>query len=503
MPLCIVASSPNLSLASSQISSMPTTSLQPPRARSAVLLDELSDLLCSVNAPVVLLRELVAGCDPNVDDIDLLLTPECRERLILSAMDAATAGRFSFRITQRDDAKMRLTLHAPSGSKRLHVDLWSEFTQSPRRYGQRYAVSAQAILATSTLSDSSLRGAKRCDPELDCCLLLLHLAARRKPVRYPATQARLIQCAERLEARCVESACADNEVAGRLAVVCRRVMDRGLVDTDVVQFAAACVVDRVGEPHVCRRSFVARLRSLWLRWSNSVAVVGSDGSGKSSLISAACKLAPDRWRPHVAKKLYRRSWFYQAAGSVVRRVLRISRNELDDQFAPLLTLRAALSLWLRQAVNGLAGGMRKRTGRRKRRVLLDRSVASCLITNRTSDNPRRVCSWLERLLPPVTTVLLTLPHSLLFTRKQEQRHSHGHARYERLLLLQSLSQRPTDLIVLAPESTCEDSAALFHSLLGTDPRTLARPVACSAAAAVEHLHVGQSFPVSVFVQSVG
>jgi hypothetical protein len=72
--------------------------------------------------------------------------------------------------------------------------------------------------------------------------------------------------------------------------------------------------------------------------------------------------------------------------------------------------------------------------------------------------------WIEPLIPPVTSVLLALPHSELIDRKDEMS-APGHETYQRLLFEQALRQQPTDIILLASLESVEATAAVTAELL--------------------------------------
>ena len=101
--------------------------------------------------------------------------------------------------------------------------------------------------------------------------------------------------------------------------------------------------------------------------------------------------------------------------------------------------------------------------RRRDALLLDRSIASFLILGRKSDDPQfhGAAPLLERAIPPVTTVLLTVPFTQLAERRQEMSRR-GHYRYQSLLFQQALRQRPADVIVIASTQTADDAKALIR-----------------------------------------
>jgi hypothetical protein len=113
-------------------------------------------------------------------------------------------------------------------------------------------------------------------------------------------------------------------------------------------------------------------------------------------------------------------------------------------------------------------------------MLLDRSVAGFLITDRKSDVPRLSwsASWIESVIPPVTSLLLTLPYHRLKARKQELSLP-GHETYQHLLFEQALRQRPVDLIMTASLASAETTAAAVSAMLPGNCQTLQQSTAAS------------------------
>ena len=96
-----------------------------------------------------------------------------------------------------------------------------------------------------------------------------------------------------------------------------------------------------------------------------------------------------------------------------------------------------------------------------------------MITERKSDTPTltRAATWIESFVPPVTSVLLTLPHSELTRRKQEMS-APGHTMYQRMLFEQALRQQPTDLLLLANLPSAQAAATAICELLLSETRTV-------------------------------
>ena len=267
---------------------------------------------------------------------------------------------------------------------------------------------------------------------------------------------------------------------------------------------------------------MTEFRKTVLRHRPALAVIGSDGAGKSSVVSALALLNPEATSV-VAKKFYRRSLTYQFISGLMKRLRSTDRGVFDDRSAPLVTLRATAAMWINMCFPGrqrsrtrasvtvenylehchkwidggpeLEGASPKLRGflrsaqsspghptlqstsdsrlvpdhelkKLPRTTILDRSIAGFLITDRKSDMPilARGATWIEALTPPVTSVLLTLPYAELTRRKQEMS-APGHATYQRMLFEQALRQQPSDLVLLANLPSVQAAATAICELL--------------------------------------
>ncbi|MBC7968149.1 MAG: hypothetical protein H7Z17_19755, partial [Fuerstia sp.] len=247
----------------------------------------------------------------------------------------------------------------------------------------------------------------------------------------------------------------------------------------------ACVPINRGLPVLerrCRQGLMTGLRKFVLRHRPTMAVIGSDGAGKSSIVATLASQQPQTTAT-VAKKLYRRSLTYLVVSGLMKRLCGTDRGPFDDHMAPLITLRASAAAWMSMCLPlNLWSKLRPAIPDRKRLIsgrelpaiaLLDRSITSFLITERKSDTPTltHAATWIESLVPPVTSVLLTLPHSELTRRKQEMS-ARGHDRYQCLLFEQALRQQPTDLILLANLPSTQAAATAICELLRDETRTV-------------------------------
>ncbi len=455
-------------------------------------------LLRSENGLVALLRPITKDFDPDRDDIDLLLTDQKRAALLVAALDDSAAGRIHLTVRQKCSEKVRLTLWNRAASQRLTVDLWSVFSQLPNHPRKR--IRAEDLLrfaAQASDSGTQVSGTVRLSADVDFCLLVLHLAAKSKSLSSASARERIRQAGDRLVVSIPELFAADRtadeltsliEVSENLRTVARTIPDRFVRIAE--DFLLARLTGVTLQPRT-NRNLLTGIRSGIMQRVRCVAVVGSDGAGKSSVCEAIGRRTSGNL-PIVAKKLYRCSWLYRVVSSVTKRLTGCDRGRFDDSVAKFVTLRAAGSLWLRLAFTVFAAhrlahwplNHRGKPGgdgihavsraSRNANMLLDRSLGSFLITSRKSERPRlsRFATWLEQILPPVTTVLLVVRFQTLIRRKAEFPSASGHARYQQLLFEQALRQRPCDLIVLANTGSADDAACAFDSIRSGSPGTL-------------------------------
>ena len=488
---------------------------------ASCLFAALNELLRAVDGRVVLLRPLTECFDGQRDDIDLLLTESQREQLLRAAFEHCMRGRIHCRIQTSTRTKVQLILWTIDCAQQLKVDLWSSFDQLTHQ--RRICIPAERLLNTLTAAvhDAQIRtsyGAHAADmkqnesppghayekipalrqlpPDIDLCLLLQHLATKRRILTTTAVQERIGRACERLASWLPEPATL--QVPDELQTALRHVahhLPGAIVITpksivlseEYLLQRLACVRDNRGLPVLERRRWrglMTGLRKSVLRHRPTVALIGSDGAGKSSVVSALALQNPQTTTA-VAKKLYRRSLTYQFISALMKRLRGTERDMFDDRTAPLITLRALVALWINifsslnpwtKTTPSVAVENERLTdhgpNELPRTTILDRSIASFLITERKSDIPllARGARWIEALIPPVTSVLLTLPYSELTLRKQEMS-APGHDTYQRMLFEQALRQQPTDLVVLANLPSVQAAATAICELLQDEGRS--------------------------------
>ena len=485
----------------------------------------LNDLLRAVDGRVAILRSLPRSFDCEQDDIDLLLTASQRLQLMQAAFAQCIRGRIHCRIQQSCAAKAQMILWTIDCSQMLIIDLWSGFDQLPRH--RQHWIPANRLLQTLSIADSETRSEPACHkypaarytdaikpglgdaeipalrqlpPDISLCLLIQHLASKRKKLTTTARRERIAFACDRLKTWSPAPELQNSQLSA-LRDIAERLPMAIIIAPKCIEFSEDYLLQRLASsPHNrglpllerrLRRGLITELRKAILQHRPVLALIGSDGAGKSSVISALANQQPDATRA-VAKKYYRRSLAYQLASGLMKRLCGQDRGTFDDCVSPLITLRAAAGLWTQMCLRFSAWSRAFRSGTvgrnpvgdrmriTNRTILLDRSVAGFLITDRKSDVPRlsRSAPWIESVIPPVTSLLLTLPYHRLTARKQEMSLP-GHVTYQHLLFEQALRQRPVDLIMTASLASAETTAAAVSAMLQGVCQTLKQSTATS------------------------
>ena len=481
---------------------LPRVDLSAPQ--TTCLLQSLSDLLRAVDGRAVLLRPLSTSIDSQSDDIDVLLTESQRKQLMCGAKAACLQGQIHCRIRQSGAAKAELTLWTIDCSQKLKIDLWTNFDQLPHQ--RRKSISAARLLSTLSpvtrhpetnaaheTADPRIPALRQLPPDIDLCLLLQHLAKKRKSLTARAVRERINAACSRLAAWSPDPATVSlphdllatlRELAAELGKANIITQKNIAISEDYLVRRLAGVAGnrglRILEPRRSR-GLLTGLRSAIKNRLPCLAVVGSDGAGKSSVVTAfvtqqtSCQAV-------VAKKLYRRSITYRIVSSLFTRPGGLHRGFFDDRFARIATLRAIPSMWMRLLLspNRFSQSARPVPEETLRRVpgatIFDRSVASFLIRDRKSHTPTLApgATWIESLIPPVTSVLLLLPYAELTRRKQEMS-ACGHEQYQRLLFEQALRQMPVDVVLLASMESADAAAHCIGRIIEPDERSVCQP----------------------------
>ena len=191
---------------------------------------------------------------------------------------------------------------------------------------------------------------------------------------------------------------------------------------------------------------------------DTVAIVGCDGSGKTSLAEAIARGSAGRCTTRVGKDLYRDRLPFRLLYRIGERILGILRERIDEAIAPLAFGLAWVSLWFVQLRRYARGDQRV--------VLMDRALVDFLYLKRKSDQPR--FSSIARLLAPfatnIPTVHLIVPHEILDARKGEIT-VEGHATYDSDMLDHYSGAAAFDYLALTNRGPLDSAAPALSEYL--------------------------------------
>lgn len=450
------------------------TCVYPLQHSANTLFATLNSLLRGVDGRVILLRPLPQSFDHQRDDIDVLMSDTQRQQLLRAAFAHCLQKELHCRIEQASPSKMRLTLWTADAAQKLMIDLWTDFDQLP--LCRHHRIPADRLLNALTESaDSHITANKQIPalhhlpPDIDLCLLIQHLAKKRNILNSPGTRHRIASACDRMRAWSPEldAQYLPQQLIHGLQIVADRLPLATVITPDLVAMSHDYLIARLAKvpgnrglqilESRKRRGLLTNVQNALLHRRPTIAFIGSDGAGKSSVVSALAEIRP-AFTPVVAKKFYRRSFMYQLVSGLAKRLFGTNRDRFDSFASIPIALRALMAAWVHAMFRS-----------NRQTLIFDRSVASFLIADRKTDWPRTpsAATWIEPLTPPVTSVLLALPHSELIYRKNEMS-ALGHETYQRLLFEQTLRQQPTDIILLASLESVEATAAVAAELLWHD-----------------------------------
>ena len=444
------------------------TPVNPLQHSANILFASLNSLLRGVDGRVILLRPLHQDFDHQCNDIDVLLSQAQRQQLLRAAFAKCLGREIHCRIQQGSPSKTRLVLWTLDASQKLMIDLWTNFDQLPLH--RHHCIPADRLLNALTESaNDKIPALHHLPPDIDLCLLIQHLSRKRKVLTKPGVRYRIALACDKLKSWPRESVPQHlpHDLLHSLQNVANRLPQAIVITPNFIAITDEYLLSRLanvpgnrGLPILERRkrkSLLTGIRIAVLRGRSTIAFIGSDGAGKSSVVSAIAEQENDV-TPFVAKKWYRRSLMYQLVSGVAKRLLGTDRDQFDSFVSIPITLRALTASWLHTIIRS-----------KRQTPILDRSVATFLIKDRKTDLPciSPAATWIEPFIPPVTSVLLTLPHSELMYRKNEMS-APGHETYQRLLFEQALRQQPTDIMLLASLASAQSTANLVARLLRPD-----------------------------------
>jgi hypothetical protein len=368
-------------------------------------------------------------------DIDFLCDPTCLDEILIQLHACCCRNERSFTVHRRKLEKTQVLIFDEHPGQRVCLDLWTELDVKGPGVTRRDSIPYDALEPEIEEDD----GAFSLPPVLGALLYLGHLCTKKREFREPEVEQRLSWFHERIP---------DAESRWKEVLA-------GIHDQSSLHAAATEALSELKASGRIRRSFRHYLRKQVYRVSRRRtarrkfwAIVGPDGSGKTTIIDLAFQMSGGRIRHYRFKRLFRRSWIYQLALPHLRRKAEerhgapLEKNQVDDRFHLFLfrvsLLRAPLMTGPR-----LSGHIRA----------VDRYYPDLLLTGgRFQDRPLQPDPhWQRRLaLVPVPRLYLQLdaPTATIRRRKSELSDADIDA-YREWYFRMMLSTRTSLLVVLS------------------------------------------------------
>lgn len=299
------------------------------------------------------------------EDIDLLGSQASIDTLLTHVYKWVQSRRCHARIVSRQSTKTQLTLFSIDGTRRVIFDLWIRLWQFDHKRGY---LTYSASLAKPTKGES----VARMPIEYEACVYLQHLICKKRNLQKSSAQRRLAF---------YKDACPDDSLVLPLL---KQALQSETPDDQIDRESLAFLDQQQSitrPPWMHRRldKLLRQFRELCLaapRRGAVLAVMGSDGAGKTTLAQRIASDAPTTRRVFTGKHLYRKSFVYKLMVIFIRPLLFQSRESFDERITPLVYLRACLGLRLKLW-----------RYRGKELVLMDRSLSDFLYCNRKTDHP--------------------------------------------------------------------------------------------------------------------
>ena len=373
---------------------------------TGALLDGLLEIL-DEGSEFVLLREtdLGPGC-VNRGDIDLLVAAESIPAL-LDTIDAVSTRRgLHYRLRRSGPQKVGVALYSSAMTDSIRIDLWVQLWQI---FGGRSYLTYEDVAEVTVADDSPV---PRLPVDLEASLYVQHLAMKKRDPSRPAN-------AERLAGLVRRGASGDE-----MTETVEHVLATGNVDPSAVKTAEQRLRRYCGDRlerrggATRRRTMLrrARRRRMERRTLNTIALVGVDGCGKTSLgEGVADALGYDTL---LTKRAYRRSLLFRGIYYANRRTFRRPYELIDNALAPVAYAVAA------QRLPKIVSD----------HTLLDRYLGDFLVVDRKSERPRfsRLTGLLANVHRPCTIIHVRASWSSVRSRKNEVSKK-GHEWYDRAM----------------------------------------------------------------------
>ena len=389
----------------------------------------LIDLADGVRLPMVWLRPRRLSLDTLCeDDLDFLYDPDGLFDILNTLFGLCRQEGLSLRLIQSDGFKTRMEILVTPG-KVLQLEMWShaEFRNADSHgHMSRCAIPFSAYRGLPEEQKNSALGA----------IFLLHLHHKEKALHSPGVRERLAYFVELKGMAPVLQSCMREMLVGHVTVEHGRVCAHHWVAN-----AGLNVTGPYSFQFLKLKRFISGIR---VPACNTIAVVGPDGSGKTTLMEA-CRstLAPAKFKFVRFKRYFRRVLIH-----VVRRE---PRNVRDEKMLWLILPVA----WVHFMLVRLSTGW-------MRPALMDRYFYDYLAKDvRSTSRPlQRITAYgaLTCLVPrPAKLVVACCATQVILARKDEMQAASIDALYA-LYLDQACQSRVPEVLFCSTQQTIEQAA---------------------------------------------
>ena len=237
-------------------------------------------------------------------DYDLLLPANEHPEFLRRLMRLAQSAHVSFTLDQTNPAKRRITLHVPTRTNDIVLEIWTHLEVRDSDKSTARAITWSSLAALVTPSDSGWR----LPQPVETLYYLSHLATRRKSLSSPEVQRRLEHYRAATQAPeiqvLIENLTTTKNMSAAATAANRQLVNRGILKP-VHGFFAHCA-----SWYAAEAEHRLRQRRRTHTHGGVFAFTGPDGVGKTTVINGLCADLLSRAVPYRFKSLFRHNPVY-------------------------------------------------------------------------------------------------------------------------------------------------------------------------------------------------
>ena len=393
---------------------------------------------------VQLRGEHISTNNINSGDVDFLTNKRSVDLLLARARNWVVDNKCHFLIQSFDGAKYRLMFWSIDGHQRLEFDLWIRWSQLQNSKQSVTFADLKYLFPT----DST--GVLRLPLEIEVMFYIHHLVHKNRPISSPIIQQILNNYYIKLS----------NAGNINISIDLKSIIDQNKIDNNFRFKFNAAEFNRIPNQKFNFFSFNKFLKGinykilLYGLHYRAAFIVGSDGSGKTTLINGAVHLQPSKVANFKGKRLYRFSPIYKVLATILKPFFRSNPDKIDDILAAHNFFQSIISLefvllW-----------------RSKKIKLIDRSLIDFAIVGRKSNNPRSInINWIYKYIGRrILLIHLYVPSEILLKRKNEMTYL-GNDKYNNLIFNISNNNFPINYFLFNNSNSVETSLVAFNKII--------------------------------------